>query len=94
MHNMHRLDCLDIGRALTQRDARHAALVVGNAFAAHPRADETTFPAGVNRTRVSEMRFNRSDVTRRACIPRGRRWSHVGSSRERNGNGQAPRPTG
>jgi len=94
MHSIHHRKNVERVCAQPQTSPRRAALVGAGAFIAHPRAGETKLAVGVNRTRVSEMRSDRSDVIRRACIPRGRRLSHVGSFRERNGNGQAPRPTG
>ena len=79
---------------MQQNGPRRDALAIAGAFAAYPRADETTLAVGVNRNRVSEMRHNGSDVIRRACIPRARRCSHGGSFRERDGNGQVPHLTG
>ena len=94
MHSIYRHNDVERVGAPPQNGPRRDALAMAGAFATHPRADGTTLAVGVNRNRVSEMRYHGSDVIRRACIPRGRRCSHGGSFRERDGNGQAPRLPG
>lgn len=94
MHGMHPHHRFANVRPGPQRKPRCDAPVAAYMEAVHPRSDETTLPAGVNRTRVSEMRPPGSDALRRTRIPRVCRRSHVRSFRERNGDGMTRRPTG